>query len=192
MGQQGAGKSTLLKELLRKDPSRHRRIIVDALGEFEDGVVVSTPAELARAVKKARFNVVVRFDPRKGLKPIDGFIWACKAAIAAKRCSLVVDEVDMYSDASDAPEDFSWLVQYGRHHAVNLFCVARRPKDIWKSLRANANEIYMLRTIDPDDQKYLAAFIDRKLAAELRDLKTLHYVCYHGDGRITRGRTSFR
>lgn len=190
MGQQGAGKSTLLKELLRKDGSK-RRIVVDALGEFEDGVVVSTPSELAKAVSKARFNVIIRFDPRKGFKPIDGFIWGCKAATAAKRCSLVVDEVDMYSDAWDAPDEFSWLVQYGRHHAVTMYCIARRPKDLWKSLRANANEIYMLRMIDPDDQKYLAAFIGKGPAAKLKDLKTLHYVCYHGDGRITSGRTSF-
>lgn len=184
MGQQGAGKTTLLKELLRKSGIR-RRITVDTLGEHEGGAVVTTPPELVKAIDRKTFNAVVRFDDEQ-----EGFVWACKAARAAKDCLLVVDEIDMYSNAFKAPKEMSWLVRYGRHNAVNMICIARRPADLWKTLRANANNIFMLRVVDPDDQKYLGSFIGRDLAESLKDLKDLEYICWQR-GTVSRGRTKF-
>lgn len=190
MGQQGAGKTTLLKELLRKSPLK-RRIIVDSLDEFSCGVEISTPQQLKQMVdrgffkKEKTFNVVFRFKDEKV-----GFVLACDLATSAKNCLLVVDEVDMYSNAYKAPPEFSWLVRYGRHNAVNMICIARRPADLWKTLRANANNIYMLRVVDPDDQKYLGSFIGRDLAESLKDLKDLEYICWKR-GKVKRGKTHF-
>lgn len=184
MGQQGAGKTTLLKELLRKSPIK-RRITVDTLGEHDKGLIVTHPKQLIRAAKLPAFDIAVRFD-----NETDGFIWACRVARAAKECLLVVDEIDMYSNAHKAPASFSWLVRYGRHNAVHLICIARRPADLWKTLRANANNIYMLRIVDPDDAKYLGTFIGKDLAEHLKDLKDLEYYCWQR-GDVSYGRTRF-
>lgn len=172
---------------MRKHPLK-RRIIVDTLGEHEDGVIVTTPLQLSNAVSddlKKSFNVIVRFEDEQ-----KGFVWSCKAARAAKKCVLIVDEIDMYSNAYKAPKAMSWLVRYGRHNAVYMICIARRPADLWKTLRANANNIYMLRIVDPDDQKYLGSFISQELAIKLKDLKDLEYVCWQR-GKVSHGRTHF-
>lgn len=169
---------------MRKHPSK-RRIIVDTLGEHEDGVIVTTPSQLVEAVDKKRFSVIVRFEDEQ-----KGFIWSCKAARAAKDCILIVDEIDMYSNAFKAPPEMSWLVRYGRHNAVHMICIARRPADIWKTLRANTNNFYMLRVVDPDDQKYLGTFISQELALKLKDLKDLEYVCWQR-GKVYHGRTHY-
>lgn len=186
LGMQGAGKTTLLKELLRKSPIR-RRIIVDTLGEHTSGVIASTPLALINAASKPEFTIRVRFKRAQ-----EGFEWACKVANAAKRCLLIVDEIDMYSNAWEAPEAMEWLVRYGRHAAVGMICIARRPPDLWKTLRANANKIYVLRCSEKDDLKYLSNLIGKEAAEKLKTFKDLEYFCWDAKGGLVRGRTSFR
>lgn len=183
LGMQGAGKTTLLKELMKKSPIK-RRIIVDTLGEHSSGVIASTPLQLIEAASQATFTIRVRFR-----KAMEGFEWACKTAAAAKRCLLVVDEIDMYSNAWEAPESMEWLVRYGRHAAVGMICIARRPPDLWKTLRANANKIYILRCSERDDLKYLANLIGKEEAEALKSFKDLEYICWDAKGGLTRGRT---
>jgi len=185
LGVRGAGKSTLLRELLKKKSSK-RVIVIDTLGEHSKGrKVVTSPVELVKAVKAKRFNIAVKFDDAD-----IGFDWACRVAYAAENLVLVVEEVDWYVKAGYAPVPFGKLVRYGRHKSVEMICIARRPPDMWRNLTANADNLFMLRTTEPRDLKYIEEFIGKESSLQLKTLKDLEYLCYKM-GVVSRGRTKF-
>ena len=162
-------------------------IVVDTLGEYaaRGRTVVKTPLELIQAVKRRSFDVAVQFDDEGA-----GFDWACRVAYEVGNLTLVCEEVDFYITAAHAPRPFSRLVRYGRHRGVAMVCISRRPPDLWRNLTAQADRIFCFRTIEPRDIKYLSEFMGTDTAARLRDLKPLHFICYH-NGEVTHGRVRF-
>lgn len=154
-GKRGSGKSTLAKRLVSKE---RRLIVVDPLLDYPELPHVDHPLDLLRHVRRrARFRVAYRPSSFKSAR--EAFPWVCKVASAARDCTLLVDEVSMYTTASWSPEGFEELIQYGRHHRVRMVCVSRRPTEVPKDLTGNAARIYVFLSHEPRDVTYFRQFI---------------------------------
>ena len=185
IGKRGSGKSTLLKELLRKKPAT-RVLVVDTLGEHGKGrTVIRTPLDLLAEIEKGCFNIALQLDD-----PEKAYHYACKAAWAYRDMVLVCEEVSWYIKAGHAPKPFQTLVRFGRHRGVEMFCISRRPQELWRELTANCDNIYSFFTIEPRDIKYLADFMGEMNAEKLKELKKLEYIHYK-NGEVRRGKTRF-
>ena len=62
-----------------------------------------------------------------------------------------IEEVDLYATPHEIDHWLSRLVRHGRHRAVELLVVSRRPAEISRHLTANADEIFVGQFHEPRD-----------------------------------------
>lgn len=135
-------------------PRFPRVLTLDTLGDDYGGGCVVTEAEHAvdyynRVHASPRFHMIVR--------PRTDHVSDVALALArrARNICFVVEEADRYCSPSNIHPDLDHLVRYGRHQAVSLLVVSRRPAEIHRNITSAADLFVVHRTVEPRDLKYL-------------------------------------
>jgi hypothetical protein len=89
----------------------------------------------------------------------------CGLVLAKRNITLIVDEVDTFCDITPRgiPSNFRKVVKYGRHRQVNYIVVCRRPMEMNRLIRTQANR-FIIFPMAGEDAKDLSPYIGDKPA----------------------------
>ena len=188
VGKKGSGKSTRARQLLETRP---RRVVIDAMWEHTDGVIVKTFADLAAYVRDkrhARYSVILRaLDPMHVLDAIalatatapDGSTGDPNEAPLPGAWYLL-DEIDRWATPTSVPPPIFNLANYGRHFGVSMIVTARRAQRVPLDFRFNADRILIGRVEEPNDLDYLSDRVPGELLERARDIPQGEFIEWEG------------
>lgn len=156
LGKKGFGKTTYV---VSQTAALTRLIIFDYNREYEQGRIISTPQELINQLRlnqNTYFRLIYRPSPVLDIHA--HFDFFSKICFEVKNYTLVIEEVDLVSSAGNMPEGLKKIINYGRHHAINLLALSRRAHMVPRDLTANADSIVTFNQQEPRDIRYLADY----------------------------------
>lgn len=157
LGASGSGKSTFIKREIRKPAVKRRLLIWDPMREYgAHGRTVTTAGELVEAIGAEKFAIVFQpsGDPKLRVRQFD---LVCRAALAAGRLTLVVEELRFVTTPSRAPLGWAQVCLTGRHAGLTVYGASQRPASIDKDFLGNCTRIRTGRLAYPADEKAVAA-----------------------------------
>lgn len=167
VGRKHCGKSSRAREIARERP---RRIYIDVMHEYTDGVIVRDFASLAAYLRDkayGRYSVVFRsLDEKEMLAAIAIATYGSPENPPLPGVTYIVDETDRLASARSLPEALHRLANYGRHFGASAIFIARRAKALPADIRASADRFIIGQTHEPGDVDHLREFIgDEKAEA---------------------------
>ena len=173
IGKRGSGKSVLTKHLIRND---RRLVVYDIMSEYVDGVTfdVTARVEVARFwrhVYRQSFRIIYR-----PLSPKDEIGWLAVAVFALGNLTFVVEEIDSICTPFDIPLPMQSIIQRGRHKNIELIGVTPAPFGIHRDLTRQAKDIFIFRTSEPRDIKYLRQLLGERIEPKLAALEQYEFV----------------
>lgn len=181
-GKKGSGKTT---EARRRVRAADRRIIIDPMFEYTEGVIVESFDALAayvRPLRLHRYAIVLRtLDDDDVHRTIELATAGSPEAPALPGVTLLIDEADRLCSAVSITEGMRRLFNYGRHFGVSVIAVARRPRAVHRDVTANADVIVIGQTQEPRDLDYLAEFVGEAGASRATELAPHEFVVWPDD-----------
>lgn len=190
LGGRGSGKSAWVKQ--RQDVATAKRLIVwDYMHEYgATGRAVGNLGECIKAMSEPSWRLAYQVNHATQEPAFD---LLCKAVIAAKKCTLIVEELAFVTKPGKAPPPWRELCLIGRHatHAqATLIGISQRPASIDKDFLACCDVIHCGRLLYEPDAKAVAPFIGCDWR-ELCQLPDLHYIERTAGGQTVRGVLTF-
>lgn len=155
MGASGSGKSARARELL-KDWRPDRLIIVDPMDEYgEFARPYSSVRDLVAGMKKGakRVRLIPRGDSEARVKSFDAL---AGVAFAWGGCTLVAEELNLFTRPSWAPQHWSDCTLRGRHRGLRIVGISQRPAGVDKNFFSNATVIRSCALSYDDDVRCMA------------------------------------
>lgn len=170
-GKRGSGKSYLAKVMLQQ----HRRhLVYDTLGEYKDGVIIQSLAELSvfwQKVYRGSFRIIYQpLDPELEFDHICSHVWLCE------NMTFLVEEVDRYARPLAMSLPFKEIIQRGRHRDITFIGVTQRPHGVDKLITSQAKAMYIFNTTEPRDIKYFQEVVGDSVIEKFAELKEYEYV----------------
>lgn len=96
------------------------------------------------------------FSPRKVryAENADYFANVCDVCVQLGNMILFIDELDMEVTLHTLPDELNYLIQYGRHHNMDVVGVSRSPAVIPKQVTSNATERHIYRVREANHLQY--------------------------------------
>ena len=86
------------------------------------------------------------------------FDYLCGLCLARGSMTLIVDEVDNYATSQYLTDNFRKIIKRGRHREVNLVSATRRPMEMNKLIRSQANR-FIVFPMGMEDAKDLESYV---------------------------------
>lgn len=187
LGASGSGKSTFVKRAIVKG---HPRLLIwDPMGEYVGTVCDSTSGVVAM-LRLPKFRAVFRPSPDAAIRA-QQFDLICRAALAAGRMTLVVEELRFVTTPSRAPMGWAQVCLTGRHKGLKVYGLSQRPASIDKDFLGNCTAIRTGRLAYPEDVRAVSKAMGGH-AAEIQALKPLEWLEKDmTTGKISRGKLEF-
>ncbi len=157
LGKKGYGKTSYV---ISQTADLDRLIIFDYNREYQNGKIIELPQQLIEQVRLNRnsyFRLIYRPAPVLTLK--DHFNFFSEICNNVAGYTVVIEEVDYFASAGVMPEGLQKLINYGRHHAINILALSRRAHKVPRDLTANADVIITFNQQEPRDVKYLTDYM---------------------------------
>ena len=152
-----------------------RVVIFDTLGhDYSDGVVFyDLPAMVVfwYKVYRRRFRLIYR-----PTNDVEEFDQVCDLAYKCGNLALVAEELDLFCPPRQLTPGIRHILKRGRHADITFIGVTQRPYGIDRTVTALANEVYVFKTDEPRDIKYLCERLGDGIAAKLAALQPYEYV----------------
>lgn len=173
IGKRGSGKSVLTKHLIRND---RRLVVYDIMSEYVEGIVFDDAEmcecrEFWRHIYRQSFRIIYR-----PLRPKVEIEWLAWAAFALGDLTFVVEEIDSICTPFDIPLPMQSVIQRGRHKNIELIGVTPAPFGIHRDLTRQAKDIFIFRTSEPRDIKYLRQLLGERIEDRLAALGEYEFV----------------
>lgn len=172
IGKTGSGKTVKVLSLIRE---RDRVVMFDTLGhDYSDGVVFYNLDEL-----KAFWLKVYRGPFRLIYRPVDEqaeFAEICDLVYKCGNLVFVVEELSLFAEPMRTPLAFKRILKQGRHRDIRFVGVTQRPHGIDRIITSQANEVYVFRTDEPRDVKYLQERLGDEIGELLQRLEPYQYI----------------
>ena len=148
LGRKGSGKSSLVKNVLIKD--KKRLIIIDVQSEYDDYLIIEDFESLDEYISEHKeFKIACRFTNDKDLYFLFSYVFI------EGNLTLCCDELSKYVSAYKKGHPFSDLINFGRHKQIDIIGVARRPAELSREFRSQADIIYSFYQYDEKDLQVL-------------------------------------
>jgi hypothetical protein len=140
------GKSEWTKQYLKRVP---RVIICDPMDEYE-GTLYNDPEDMIEHVRAYRVYKVRTTD-------IDALPVLCSIAMAAGRCTLVIDEAQrtLPQGSRKLPPQFEDIIYRGRHKVVSLVLISQRPSTVHIAARSQFTRMICFRQTEKNDVAWI-------------------------------------
>jgi hypothetical protein len=92
------------------------------------------------------------------------------------RCTLVIEEVDMYCSAQKPLPALDRLLRYGRHRDISVIAISRRPADVPRLLTAQADEVVTFQQTEPRDLAWIRARSGQEQMQQVQNLHPFQYL----------------
>lgn len=158
----GTGKTHLAKKIIKN----HKRvIIIDDRYEYNDGIIFYSLLDLLEYIgtNDNQFVYICRFDNIVDIE------YLFKLTFEIGNLLLVIEECYQYIDVRARNSFFiDYLVNRGRHREISLLLILQRIPDLNVSVRAQINELYIFKQVNPYDIEKLKPY-----GIETNNLKSL-------------------
>jgi hypothetical protein len=149
LGKTGSGKSSFVKkELIR---NIERLIIIDALSEYENGIIFYDVDTLIEYIldnqvnQHDNFKYICRFTDDKDIELLFLLVFELS------NLTLLVEECEIYVSPNSKSSNFLKLVRYGRHKNISIIGVARRSTELSLTFRSQTDTIFSFKQTDKND-----------------------------------------
>lgn len=173
IGKRGSGKSYLVKKMIAAE----RRLFVwDLMSEYNQGVLFG-PENLREVAWFWRrfyyrdFRMIYR-----PIKPKTEIIPIAELVFELGDMTFVVEEIDSICTSYDLPEQFSAIIQRGRHKNIQLIGLTPAPYGINRDLTRQAKEVYVFNTNEPRDIDYLKNLLGSEIEPMIAGLDQYQFV----------------
>lgn len=147
------------------DPTRQNSML---------GYVVHLPQQIAPAFQ--RFTKVI-YQPKYESDEYTAPFFT--TALHFCNYTLIIDEVEEYLGSKHViSTEAKTVIVRGRNQGIGGIYNTRRPHDINKCIRSEADHVITFQMIEEDDLKYMAKWID-KSPAEIKGLQQYHSFYYN-------------
>lgn len=161
MGRRGCGKSYLAKKIQEIWP---RRIIIDSLNEYQDGIKVNnfgdfcSQLEKLKAENAKKFVLIFRFNPEDGVSE-EIFDEILRVSYYFGDVQIVIEEIQRYSTPHFLPKWLNNCLFVGRHQKLSLLFTTQRPGMLNKGILSQCAHVFCGQLIDGNDINYVAGFL---------------------------------
>jgi hypothetical protein len=169
LGRRGSGKSFLIKDFLRSAALRFA--IYDPLGEYGGFAKAENSHDILDFVE-AEENFIYTSDKDEDFETF------CRIMYEANNYYILVDEIDLFTQAGNMPPSLRKIVRYGRHKNIGLIVISRRPAAMPREITSQADFILSFTQHEPNDLKYLGEFMTSANAESLKTLPKYGYKIY--------------
>ncbi len=180
MGQRRCGKSHLTQNIQKLWP---RKIVIDTLGEYSDGEIVYSFHDFAdtmtrlHSMKQNNFTVNYQFDPESD-SSLEEFDHILRLAYYFGNVQVTIDEIQLFSTPHSMPKWLTNCLLRGRHRNVSLIMTTQRPALLNKTIVSQCAHIFVGRTVEPNDLKYVSGFLGNQ-AERLIDIPERRFLYFH-------------
>jgi len=185
IGKRGCGKSYLVKKMIAAE----RRLFVwDLMSEYNLGVTFG-PENMReftwfwQKFYKRDFRIVYR-----PIRPQAEIVQIADLVYELGGLTFVVEEIDAICTSYSMPEEFSSIIQRGRHKDIRLIGVTPAPFGIHRDLTRQAKEIYVFNTNEPKDITYLKDLLGSEIESKIAALELYQYVKWTDGGGFEIGK----
>jgi len=176
IGKTGSGKTVKALHLVADRP---RVVFFDTLGhDYNDGVVFyDLPALKAfwlsgePKIYRRRFRLIYR-----PTNEVEEFDEVCDLAYKCGNLALVAEELDLFCPPRQLTPGIRHILKRGRHMDITFIGLTQRPYGIDRTVTAIANEVYVFKTDEPRDVKYLCDRLGGGIGAKIAALQEYEYV----------------
>jgi len=172
IGKTGSGKTVRALNLIA---DRDRVIIFDTLGhDYTDGVVFYDLAALKTfwaTVYRGSFRLIYR-----PLQEQPEFEEICELAYKCGDLTLVAEELDIFAQPQRMTLAFQQMIKRGRHKDIRFIGITQRPFGIDRTITSQANHIFIFKTDEPRDVKYLCELLGDDIKEMLEGLEPYEYI----------------
>lgn len=162
MGMRGCGKSYLARRIQNIYP---RKIIIDSLSEYSesDGTVVHDFDAYGKFLENKKgnndpFTLIYQFDPDSTISGVE-FDQLLRVAYYFGNILVVIEEIQLYSNTHAMPHYLKQCLLTGRHQGLALIFTSQRPGEVHKTIVSQCHHIFVGRTIEGNDLRYLSHFL---------------------------------
>lgn len=181
LGKRGSGKSTLAWEIAKIYP---RLVVFDILGEHDENnfeKVVYGFDEFSQAIlateHKSAFRILYRFDIESDAHD-EEFNHSMRILYYRGQVAILIEEVWNFGTKAFLPK---WLKQAyltGRHQGIAMLTTSQRPASVHKDILAQTNNFFSGIMFESNDIRYLAEFLGKNNAENLRTIPEFHFLHY--------------
>jgi hypothetical protein len=172
IGKTGSGKTIKALNLIADKP---RVIMFDTLGhDYRDGVVFSDLTDLKAfwlKVYRGPFRLIYR-----PTKEIEEFDEVCDLAYKCGDLAFVAEELDLFCPPRQLTPGIRHILKRGRHADITFIGITQRPYGIDRVVTAMCNEVYVFKTDEPRDIRYLAERLGEGIVPKIAALGEYEYV----------------
>lgn len=169
-GKKGSGKSVLSKEYLVTMGGRVVFLspVEDLPYRYTEVWEFEAIGDRMSALKKGEILVVRRADSMA----LD--LIACQALIDGEGFTIVIDEMDRYSDS----QEYLDMIHYARHFNINIVANTRRYTDVPRLLTSQSDTLCVFATQEPRDLDYLRQFTSKEFTERIPTIPEYHFLEY--------------
>lgn len=114
----------------------------------------------------------------------------CELAYKCGNLTLVAEELDIFAQPQRMTLAFQQLIKRGRHKDIRFVGITQRPFGIDRTITSQADRIFVFKTDEPRDVKYLCELLGEEIRAELEALEPYEYLECSDTGERTKGKDS--
>jgi hypothetical protein len=170
LGKKGSGKTSYA---LNRIQAIERLVAFDFNHEYNEGFyIVTDPKKLVETLSlnhATKFRISYQPDANTDLA--QHFEYLSRAVFCMTDMTLLAEEIDIVSSASEIPEGLRKIINYGRHRGISIIALSRRAHRIPRDLTANADQIISFNQNEPRDIKYLSDYMGSDNALRVTRLK---------------------
>lgn len=148
------------------------------------GYCVHYPQRIAQNFRQLRrivYQPIIPFYSDKNIKRDSEALMYNQAFYECRRFQyylLIIDEVDEFAPSWGFPSPHcAELIKRGRSKGIGLICNSRRPHNINKAIRNNADYVICFQIVEDDDLKYISRWIN-KPKEQIKALPPYYYFLY--------------
>lgn len=183
MGRRGCGKSYLSKRIQSVWP---RRIIIDSLSEYTEGIHVFNFGEYSDTLKyhknvsSQNFEIVYQFDPENELSE-EEFNQVLRLAYYYGNVQVVIEECQLYSNPHKMPMWLKNSLLTGRHQNMSLLFTTQRPGELNKTILSQCAHIFCGQINEGNDLRYVSSFLGAE-SEKLNQLPERQFLYFSDQG----------
>lgn len=151
IGRKGSGKSFYANRI---SYDLERVIIADSLNEYKGGHIFLSYDEFSLRIfdliERKKFRIICKFSLT------DDYDQLFDICFKFYNFTLLIDEADLYGSSHVIMPTFRRLISYGRHRAINLILISRRPYDLHPLIRSQTDEWIIFKTTEERDLGFIA------------------------------------
>jgi len=201
VGMRDQGKTTWLRNNIAEEDNL---IVIDTLGDHTFGSK-GKPGWLPVPDKRDNLQDVldeIEIAAKQGFfqigipMPIDDeekAIWfeylcleAYQTAEHHTKCTLVVEEMGLYTNTQQTPAGLNAIIQYGAHAGVNLIWTARNPAEVSRRLTSETNMYVLFALHEPRWVEALGERLTDDIAQRVTQLEPGHYLMVDRVGNVVK------